>query len=133
MNKTIKSILLYFAITWAIIFAILGIYSIWWDIDWDVIWRTILTYVVLFLAILWISWTHELYDKFKNYPELSSVGNWLLIISISVVALLICVLIWEAYKQPDLLWKLIATIWVINFSMVIFVFSMNKWWPKASE
>ena len=133
MNKTVKNILLYFAITGAVIFAILGIYSIWGDIDWDVISRTILTYIVLFLSILWISSTHELYDKFKYYPELASVGNWLLIISISLISLLICVLIWDAYKQSDLLWKIIATIWVINFSVVIFVFSMNKRWARAED
>ena len=133
MNKTVKNILLYFAITGAVIFAILGIYSIWGDIDGDVISRTILTYIVLFLSILWISSTHELYDKFKYYPELASVGNWLLIISISLISLLICVLIWDAYKQSDLLWKIIATIWVINFSVVIFVFSMNKRWARAED
>ncbi len=133
MNKTVKNILLYFAITGAVIFAILGIYSIWGDIDWDVISRTILTYIVLFLSILWISSTHELYDKFKYYPELASVGNWLLIISISLISLLICVLIWDAYKQSDLLWKIIATIWVINFSVIIFVFSMNKRWARAED
>lgn len=133
MNRTVKNILLYFAITGAVIFAILGIYSIWGDIDWDVISRTILTYIVLFLSILWISSTHELYDKFKYYPELASVGNWLLIISISLISLLICVLIWDAYKQSDLLWKIIATIWVINFSVVIFVFSMNKRWARAED
>lgn len=133
MNKTVKNILLYFAITGAVIFAILGIYSIWGDINWDVISRTILTYIVLFLSILWISSTHELYDKFKYYPELASIGNWLLIISISLISLLICVLIWDAYKQSDLLWKIIATIWVINFSVVIFVFSMNKRWAKAED
>ena len=133
MNKTVKNILLYFAITGAVIFAILGIYSIWGDIDWDVISRTILTYIVLFLSILWISSTHELYDKFKYYPELASIGNWLLIISISLISLLICVLIWDAYKQSDLLWKIIATIWIINFSVVIFVFSMNKRWARAED
>ena len=84
-------------------------------------------------SILWISSTHELYDKFKYYPELASIGNWLLIISISLISLLICVLIWDAYKQSDLLWKIIATIWVINFSVVIFVFSMNKRWARAED
>jgi hypothetical protein len=56
-----------------------------------------------------------------------------LIISIGAVAVLICMDIWQAFMKSDLIRKIIATIGVINFSMLIFVFSINKWGDKASE
>jgi hypothetical protein len=99
-----------------------------------VIGRTILTYLILFLSILSISWVHKVYDRFLVYPELASMGNWLLTISISVVALLICISIWDfSLINFDLLWKIIATIGIVNFAVIIFIFSMNKWGPKSPD
>jgi hypothetical protein len=131
MNQTLRKILLYFAIAGAVIVAVLWIISIWWNINGDIIWRTLLTYIVLFLAILSISGAHNLYDKFKNYPELASIWNWLLIVSVAAVALFICMEIWHSIVDSDLIWKIIATIGVINFAMLIIVFSMDKWWSKS--
>ena len=109
MDKTLKKILLYFAISWA----------------------AVATYLVLFLTILSISGVPKLYEKVKNYPELVSVGIWLLTISISIVGLLICVLIWDALDE-DFVWRLIATIGMINFVMIVVIFSMDRWWSKSS-
>lgn len=131
MDKTLKKILLYFAISWAAVVAVLWIFSIWWDIDTEAILRTFATYLVLFFSILSISGVPKLYEKVRNYPELVSVGIWLLTISISIVGLLICVLIWDALDE-DLVWKLIATIGMINFVMIVVIFSMDRWWPKSS-
>ena len=131
MDKTLKKILLYFAISWAAVVAILWIFSIWWDIDTEAILRTFATYLVLFLTILSISGVPKLYEKVKNYPELVSVGIWLLTISISIVGLLICVLIWDALDE-DFVWRLIATIGMINFVMIVIIFSMDRWWSKSS-
>lgn len=133
MNPTLKKIFLYFAIAWALVLAILWIVAIWWNINEDIIGRTLLTYFVLFLAFVAISSTPILYEKFKNYPELASVWNWLLIISIAVVGLLIIMDIWHSPLESALVWKIIATIGIVNFSMLIFVFSMNKWWEKSSD
>ena len=89
--------------------------------------RTIFTYIVLFLSIVSISGVPKLYEKVKNYPELVSTGIWLLTISISVVGLLICVLVRDTDTDMDLIWKIIATIGMINFVMIVVVFSMDKW------
>lgn len=132
MNQTLKKILLYFAISWAAIVAALWIYSIRWSVDEEIILRTIATYLVLFLSILAISWVPKIYDKVAGYPELVSIGIWLLTISIAIVGLLICVSIWDA-MNVDFAWKIIATIGMINFVMVVVIFSMDKRWPKSSN
>lgn len=82
---------------------------------------------MLFLSIVSISGVPKLYEKVKNYPELVSVGIWLLTISISIVGLLISVLIWDTEMDVDIIRKLIATIGMINFVMIVVVFSMDKW------
>ena len=133
MNPKLKRIFLYFAIVWALVIGILWIIAIWWNINEDIILRTLATYFVLFIAFIAISWSQKLYDKFKGYPEIASAWSWLLIISIGAVAVLICMDIWQAFMKSDLIRKIIATIGVINFSMLIFVFSINKWGDKASE
>lgn len=132
MNPTIKKILLYFAVAWAVIISVLGITAIWWNINEDIIWRTLLTYLVLFLAILAISATPSLYDKFKNYTEIASIGSWILIISIAIVWLLICMDIWKAFLQSDLIRKIIATIGILNCSVLMAVFSIDKRGSKSS-
>lgn len=130
MNKTLKKILLYFAITWAAIVAALWIFSIRWDVDDEIILRTITTYLVLFLSVLAISWVPKLYEKVLKYPELVSLGIWLLTISISIAGLVISVSIWNAIDD-DFAWKIIATLGMINFVMIVAIFSMDKWWPKS--
>ncbi|MBR6907298.1 hypothetical protein IKN40_02045 [bacterium] len=47
---------------------------------------------------------------FKNYPELSSVGSWILVVSVFAIAILICMDIWNSILSTDLIWKIIATI-----------------------
>ncbi len=134
MNKTLKNILLYFAIIWAIVVALLWIIAIWWNIDEEIIWRTILTYIVLFLWIVSISWAPKLYEKVVHYPDFASIGIWLLTISISIVGLLICISIWDvnhAIIDIDFIWKVVATIGIINFAAIVFIFSMDKWGPKS--
>lgn len=124
---------MYFAFVWALVIAILWIIAIWWDINEDIILRTLLTYLILFLAFVCISASPKLYEKFENYPELSSIWSWILIISIGAIAVLICMDIWKSVLSSDLVWKIIATIGVVNFSMLIFVFSINKWGDKSSN
>lgn len=132
MNKTLKKILLYFAITWAVIVAALWIFSIWWDVNEEIISRTIATYLVLLLSIVLISRVPKLYEKIWSYPDLVSIGIRLLTTSISIVGLLICVSIWDAIDD-DFAWKIIATLCMINFVMIVVIFSMDKWWPKSSN
>ena len=132
MNKTLKKILLYFAITWAVIVAVLWILSIWWDVNEEIISRTIATYLVLLLSIVLISRVPKLYEKIWNYPDLVSIGIRLLTISISIVGLLICVSIWDAIDD-DLAWKITATLCMINFVMIVVIFSMDKRWSKSSS
>ena len=124
---------MYFAFVWALVIAVLWIIAIWWDINEDIILRTLLTYLILFLAFVCISASPKLYEKFENYPELSSIWSWILIISIGAIAVLICMDIWKSVLSSDLVWKIIATIGVVNFSMLIFVFSINKWGDKSSN
>ncbi len=124
---------MYFAFVWALVIAILWIIAIWWNINEDIILRTLLTYFVLFLAFVCISASPKLYEKFDSYPELSSIWSWVLIISIGAIAVLICMDIWKSVLSTDLVWKIIATIGVVNFSLLIFVFSINKWWDKSSK
>ena len=124
---------MYFAFVWALVIAVLWIIAIWWNINEDIILRTLLTYLILFLAFVCISAASKLYDRFRNYPELSSIWSWILIISIGAIAVLICMDIWKSVLSTDLVWKIIATIGVVNFSMLIFVFSINKWWDKSAE
>lgn len=133
MNPKLKRIFLYFAIVWALVIGILWIIAIWWNINEDIILRTLLTYFVLFLAFVCISASPKLYEKFDSYPELSSIWSWVLIISIGAIAVLICMDIWKSVLSTDLVWKIIATIGVVNFSLLIFVFSINKWWDKSSK
>ena len=130
MNKTLKKILLYFAIAWAAVVAALWIFSIRWDVNEEVVLRTIATYLVLFFSIVTISWVPKLYEKILNYPELVSVGIWLLTISISIAGLLISVSIWDAIGD-NFAWKIIATLGMINFVMIVAIFSMDKRWPKS--
>lgn len=124
---------MYFAFVWALVIAVLWIIAIWWNINEDIILRTLLTYFVLFLAFVCISASPKLYEKFDSYPELSSIWSWVLIISIGAIAVLICMDIWKSVLSTDLVWKIIATIGVVNFSLLIFVFSINKWWDKSSK
>ena len=124
---------MYFAFVWALVIAVLWIIAIWWNINEDIILRTLLTYFVLFLAFVCISASPKLYEKFDSNPELSSIWSWVLIISIGAIAVLICMDIWKSVLSTDLVWKIIATIGVVNFSLLIFVFSINKWWDKSSK
>ncbi len=131
MNKTLKKIFLYFAVSWALILTILWLIAVWWNIDKGVVWRTFLTYIVLFIAFLSISGANKMYDNFKNYVEYASIWNWLLTISIVVTALIICIWIWDTIF--DWSWKIIVSLMIINFATYILVFSMNKWWSNSSE
>ena len=133
MNPKLTKIFMYFAFVWALVIAVLWIIAIWWNINEDIILRTLLTYLILFLAFVCISAASKLYDRFRNYPELSSIWSWILIISIGAIAVLICMDIWKSVLSSDLVWKIIATIGVVNFSMLIFVFSINKWGDKSAE
>ena len=133
MNPTLKKIFMYFAIAWALVIAVLWIIAIWWNINEDIIGRTLLTYLILFLAFVGVSTAPKLYEMFKHYPDLSSVWSRILVVSVFAVAILICMDIWHSILSSDLIWKIIATIGVVNFSVLVFVFSINKWWGKSSE
>lgn len=133
MNKTLKKILLYFAILGAAIVTILWIGHIWWNIGIEVIWRTIATYIVLFISISLIPTVPNLYRQVKYYPELVSIGVWLLSITIAVICLVICVAIWKPHSDADVVWKTIATMLMINFGMIVAIFAMDKWWSRSPE
>ena len=133
MNPKLKKTFMCFALVWALVIAVLWIIAIWWNISEDIVLRTLLTYLILFLAFVCISASPKLYERFQNYPDLSSVCSWILIISIWAIAVLVCMDIWKSVLSTDLIWKIIATIGVVNFSILIFVFSINKRWDKSSD
>ena len=133
MNSTLKKIILYFSILWAITVTVLWIGHIWWNIATDVIWRTIATYLVLFISIALIPTVPELYRSIKYYPELASVWVWLLSITIAVICLVVCVAIWKTDLDSNLVWRTIATMLMINFWMIVAVFAMDKWWSRSPE
>jgi uncharacterized membrane protein len=69
----------------------------------------------------------NLYRQVKYYPELVSIGVWLLSITIAVICLVICVAIWKPHSDADVVWKTIATMLMINFGMIVAIFAMDKW------
>lgn len=132
MNKTLKKILLYFSILWATTIAVLWIGNIWWNIGIEVIWKTIATYLVLFVSVSLIPSVPKLYRSVKYYPELVSIGVWLLSITIAIIGLVICGAIWKEHSNADVVWQVISTMWMINFAMIVIIFAMDKWWSRSS-
>ena len=130
----IKKIFLYTTIVGAVCIGILSLIFVRWNFR-ELLLPPLFSSYLMTLFVVWsMKYLCSQYEKFsKVNPAILNGAVWFWTVSILLIAFLSYLMIWNLTKVDSLYWKILSTIFIINFVCFIFVFSLDKWGKNKED
>ncbi|MFA7216503.1 MAG: hypothetical protein WC095_00755 [Candidatus Paceibacterota bacterium] len=131
--KSIKSASAYFFIFAVAVLSLISIMGVWDVFGEDVIWKSFKTLGLLaIVSMIIIAAGDHIINSYKNssdieekpspvWTEIRKVTVFLLIVSVSILALLGVLSIWEVIKDKDVQYKTLSSLVIISFGALIVI------------